>query len=371
MSPLITSVVPSEQAEAAYQQLAEGAGQSLATLIRYDAPRVPSHTITTSTRTLESDRIRVALIGAGNFAKGTHLPLLKELGDMFALQMVVDRDGVNARETARKSGAKEAGTDYEAALQSSQTDAIIVTTRHHLHGEIVLQGLRANKHVFVEKPLALTEEELAAIEEFYADGTEDKPMLLVGFNRRFSPIMLRLKEAVSGRNSPMIINYRMNAGYQPPDSWLHGPEGGGRNRGEACHIYDLFGFLSEARAVEVDYSEIRPNTEYYRADDNFVCTVRMEDGSVGSLTYTSLGSRNFPKEQMDLFCDGWTASMNDYRTLRFFGVNRSSVEGRTTEKGHRNELCSFGKAIRERGTWPIPLWQMAQATRISHAGSKR
>ena len=160
----------------------------------------------------------------------------------------------------------------------------------------------------------------------------------------------------------------MNAGYQASDSWLHGPEGGGRNRGEGCHIYDVFTFLTNSRVVEVDYISIHPNTDFYRSDDNFVCTVRFEDGSVGTLTYTALGSREFPKEQMEIYCDGWIASMTDYKTLSFFGCDIRSVRNRIVDKGHRQEMIAFGKAIINGIEWPIPLWQQLQATRISYTG---
>ena len=180
--------------------------------------------------------------------------------------------------------------------------------------------------------------------------------------------MQHLKKAVSTRASPMIINYRMNAGYQPSNSWVHGPEGGGRNRGEACHIYDLFTFFTGGKAVEIDYTAIRSTADYYRSDDNFVCTIRFDDGSIGTLTYTALGAREFPKEQMQIYCEGWIASMDNYKSVEVVGRKMRGIKNRRIEKGHREQMTAFARAILSGGNWPIQLWEMLQATRISFCG---
>jgi predicted dehydrogenase len=368
LSPLVSHRVPIDAAESVYQDLLSKDRNVLLTILEYAPPAHPSHVLHVHSDPIDRDRVRVALVGAGGFAKSTHLPLLKELSAQYQLRAVVSRSGPNAAEMARKFGAAFASVRYQDILEDPDVDAVLIATRHHLHGEMVLAALAAGKHVFVEKPLALSEEELARIESYFGAPGAQRLVLLTGFNRRFSRIAAQLKNAVQGRSNPMMINYRMNAGYQPPESWLHGAEGGGRNRGEACHIYDLFTFLTDSRAVKVDYSAIRPATGYYRSDDNFVCTVRYEDGSAATLTYTGLGSRKFPKEQMEVFCDGWVASMNDYKTLEFHEARFPGVRSRTMEKGHREELEAFARAVLNGGEWPIPLWQQIQATKISFQG---
>lgn len=371
LAPLVSSVTQLDQAAGAFSQLADGAGNSLIPILRYrqsvEAP-APDHVaeVTRVAKTACGNPIQIALIGAGAFAKSTHLPLIHEL-DEFHLRTVVSRSPSNAAAVATKYGAVTASTDVEQVWSDPSVDAVLIATRHDLHGPLVLKALRANKHVLVEKPLALLESELAAIEQFYATGVAPKPVLLTGFNRRFSKIMTEVRSAVSERTSPMMINYRMNAGFRPRDSWLHGPEGGGRNRGEACHIYDLFTFLTAARAVEVDYIACNPHSAHYRSDDNFVCSIRFDDGTVASLTYTALGSREYPKERMELFCDGWAATMDDYVDLRFTGLDRPGIRHRKLEKGHREGLEVFAQAIGSQ-EWPIPLWQQLQSTRISFAG---
>jgi predicted dehydrogenase len=314
-------------------------------------------------------RIRVAVVGAGGFARGMHLPNLQALARHFHLQAVVSRSGHNALAVAKQFGAGYASTDYQQVLQDAGVDAVIIATRHHLHARMALEALRAGKHVLVEKPLALTHPELDEIQGFYgsAPSTSWLPLLMTGFNRRFSPYLRRVSDSVRGRTNPMIVNYRMNGGYLPLDHWVHTEEGGGRNRGEACHIYDLFTFLTNSRVRTVHAQAMTPRTGYYSRRDNFVATLAFEDGSVASLTYTALGAEQHPKEQMEIFVDGKVLVMNDYRQLTVAGVKAKGLTSNLAQKGHKEELEAFALAIREGGDWPIPLWQQVQATEISFA----
>jgi predicted dehydrogenase len=165
----------------------------------------------------------------------------------------------------------------------------------------------------------------------------------------------------------MILDYRMNAGYIPLDDWVHSPEGGGRNRGEACHIYDLYTFLTDSHVVEVRASAIRPRTGHYAADDNFTATATFVDGSVATLTYTALGSRDHPKERLEIYVDGSVLSLDDYRRLTVSGRKTAGLETSAPAKGQREELAALARAIRDGGPWPIPLWQQVQATEIALA----
>ena len=179
--------------------------------------------------------------------RAQHLPNLLKLRDHYELRAVMSRTGASAKAVAARAEAGYATTDLDEVLGDDAIDLVLISTRHDSHAALALRALEAGKHVFVEKPLALDEDELAAIEAFYADRA-DGPLLMTGFNRRFSPAAARLRELLAGRTSPLVANYRMNAGYIPLDHWVHGPEGGGRNIGEACHVYDLFDFLVERRA---------------------------------------------------------------------------------------------------------------------------
>jgi predicted dehydrogenase len=230
---------------------------------------------------------------------------------------------------------------------------------------MVLKALRAGKHVFVEKPLCLTRVELDAIADFYGTDMNGKPLLMTGFNRRFSRYAAAIAQATAQRSNPMMIDYRVNAGYLPQDSWVHGAEGGGRNIGEACHFYDLFVMLADARAETIEATALRPRTGYYGRTDNFVATFGFADGSVAKLTYTALGSTDFPKEQCEVYADGRIYSLDDFKRLTSTGGQAPALTTTTPDKGHREELIAYSEAIRNGGAWPIPLWQQLEAMRMA------
>lgn len=366
LAPLISRIVDVDQASAAYAQL-KGGSADLIVLVRYPVEGeevATSKIVNPVARSRQNRAIRVGLVGAGGFAKGMHLPNIESLPEKFHLQAVMSRTGLNAQATAKQFGAAYATTDFSKIVADPEVDAILVATRHNLHAPVVLAGLRAGKHVIVEKPLALTQGEVDEIVTFY-QAQPDGPVLLTGFNRRFSPHLKRAQEIVSGRSNPMMINYRMNAGYVALENWVHGEEGGGRNLGEACHIYDLFTYLTGAKVVSVSAHGIRPATGYYGVTDNFVASMRFEDGSVATLTYTALGSKSHPKERMEIYVDGKVLVLDDYRTLEVVGARQKGVKTRFVDKGQKQELLEFAGCILEGGEWPIPLWQQIQATEIA------
>src|SRR5207237_966632 len=217
--------------------------------------------------TKADSRIGVALVGAGSFAQGMHLPNLVKLRDEFSLRAVVSRTGANAKAIASQYEAAYATTALDEALGDPQVQLLIIATRHDQHASTALAALRAGKHVFVEKPLALHEQELAEIERFFASSGRVAPVLMTGFNRRFSPAMKCAREMVLARSGPLMVTYRMNAGFIPPTHWVHGPEGGGRNIGEACHIYDVFNYLTDGEAREVRALGVESKTGNWRTND--------------------------------------------------------------------------------------------------------
>jgi predicted dehydrogenase len=265
---------------------------------------------------------------------------------------------------AKRFNAEYATTDFGQILADPDVDAVLIATRHHLHAPLALKALRAGKHVLVEKPLAIHPAELDEIQAFFHDHAAG-PVLLTGFNRRFSPHILRIKEIIDKRGNPMIINYRMNTQYFPMDHWVHGPEGGGRNVGEACHVYDLFTFLADAHCTQVSRQSIRPKTGYYSAQDNFICTVGFADGSLATLTYTALGSSGYPKEKMEIYVDGQVIMMEDYRSVEVVGSRKKGTRTKTMDKGLEEELRRFALAIQGVMPWPSPLWQQVQAMEIA------
>lgn len=372
---LLTTRFAIDDAASAYAALqSDGADKPLSAVLTYprQAGAVPQSRIANPKVTAgRSGAVRLAVIGAGGFAKGTLLPIVKSETDRFTLHSVCSRQGHTAAAAARQFGAASATTDIAGVLADPGVDAVMIATRHHQHGDLVLRALEAGKHVFVEKPLCLTEAELDAIAAFYGGATAGKPLLMTGFNRRFSRYATAIALATASRSNPMIIDYRVNAGYLPSDSWVHGPEGGGRNLGEACHFYDLFVMLTGARAETIDATALRPRTSYYGRTDNFVASFGFADGSVAKLTYTALGAADFPKEQCEVYADGRVLSLDDFKRLSSSGGKGPTVTTATPDKGHREELVAFADAIRNGGEWPIPLWQQIEAMRMAFAVENR
>jgi len=367
---LISETFPVERAETAYEILKTGSNKPLMVLLKYPS----DHRIDKLKRTILNSplqksgegKIKIALIGAGDFAKGMHLPNLQELSGAYQLHAVMSRTGLNATNTAKQFGANYSTTDYEKILSDPKVNAVLICTRHNLHATMALKALQAGKHVLLEKPLALNFKELDNFKSFFNSKSGNNfPILLTGFNRRFSVFAQQIKKWIHNRTNPMIINYRMNAGYIPLQHWVQTEEGGGRNIGEACHIYDLFTFLTESQTKEVQAQSIRNRAGHYGSRDNFVATVSFDDGSLATLTYTSLGSKEYPKEQMEIFVDGKVIVLEDYKRLYAKGIKTKRIELKTPDKGQKNELKAFAASIQNGGEWPIPFWQQIQTTEIS------
>ena len=374
IADLVSNVYTIDNATAAYEELKNASVKPLMVLLQYPANEEKTANfiqINTATCNSKNDCINVAVIGAGGFAKGMHLPNLEKLKNKYQVYAIMSRTAHNADAVAKLYNAAYSTTSYEKILSDENVDMVLITTRHNLHAQMVLQALKAGKHVLVEKPLAINEDELSQIESFYKENT-DAPLLLTGFNRRHSQYLQEINNHTSKRINPMIINYRMNAGYIPLDCWVHTEEGAGRNIGEACHIYDLFNYLTGARAVSVSAHSINPSNSYASSKDNFVATISYEDGSVANLIYTALGSKDVPKEQMDIYFDNKIISLTDYQKLTGHGVKINTIETKISEKGQLEEIEAFADAIKSGlAESPIPLWQQLQAMEISFAVEKQ
>ncbi|HUQ95538.1 MAG TPA: bi-domain-containing oxidoreductase [Bryobacteraceae bacterium] len=357
---------PIERASDAYEALKQDGDKPLMVLLSYPQTGsvVEKRRVDIGPRTAKSNKIRVGLAGASSFAQGVHLPNMTILRKDFELRAVMSRTGANARAVATQNQAAYCTTDFDEILRDDEIDLVIIATRHDLHGEMALRSLRAGKHTFVEKPLALTLQELDALAQFYAENP-DGPVLMVGFNRRFAPAIAHVRGILKNRTTPIIANYRMNAGYIPLDHWVHGPEGGGRNIGEACHIYDLFGSLCGSAAASISATAIDPSSKQWARNDNFVATISYADGSVCTLTYTALGDKSFPKERMDVFADGKVIVMDDFKSVEVHGGRHKSWSAATIQKGQLQELEALADTLLRGKPWPISLAEQLDASRVA------
>jgi predicted dehydrogenase len=290
------------------------------------------------------------------------VPQMKKRRDRFFLRAVVSRNAVQGGNFARENQVEVLTTDFDQVLSDPEIDLVVIATRHHEHADQVVRALRAGKHVFVEKPLALTWAELDRVATAYR-AIDTPPLLMVGFNRRFSPAIAAIKARVTGRRAPLAIEYRLNGGYIPLDHWVQGPQGGGRNIGEACHMYDVFRFLAGAPVKTIAAEAIDTGTLPYRRDDNFSATIAYEDGSMAHLLYTALGPKTgLGKERVEVFCDGEAYVLDDYRTLTNASDGAVLWQSSEPEKGHLEELGRLGDAIAQGGESPIGFDELIETS---------
>lgn len=301
------------------------------------------------------------LLGAGSFARRTLIPAIRSAG--FEIRTVVSSTGLSAAVEGERAGATFASSEAEAVLEDAAIDTVFVLTRHGSHAALAARALRAGKHVFVEKPLALTSQDLASVREAL-EGSDG--LLTVGFNRRFAPLAVELKGLVDARVGPLSLVLTVNAGHIDRDHWTQDPEqGGGRIVGEACHFIDLTRFLVGSPIVELGTRTARGEGGR-RLDDVSHLTLGFEDGSIAAIHYLATGAKRFPKERIEAFFDGSTASIDNWRRLRTWGVGRRDpfFSGRM-DKGHAAELEAFAAAVRETGIAPISTEEVFEVSRWS------
>ena len=308
--------------------------------------------------------VGVGLVGAGSFARSVLLPQIVKAGGA-RLTAVCTSTGRSAAQAAERFKFAVATTDAGEVLEHADTAAVFIATRHGSHASLVAAALRAGKHVFVEKPLCIRESELDEVERALQDARVAgfEPCLMVGFNRRFSPHARAVQEAFRDRGTPMVVNYRVNAGVVPAESWLHDPEeGGGRIIGEACHFVDFCSVLIGSGPVSVVATSIASDARDVLPQDSSVITIRYADGSMATIQYLALGHRALAKERCEVFADGRSAVMDDFRTTRFYGGGRSR-RGKQA-KGFAEEIDAFLSVCRDGGPWPIPWESIATAHRV-------
>ncbi len=318
--------------------------------------------ITISSKSIGDDKIAVGLIGAGNFTKAVMLPALKKFPE-FALAGLCTATGISAHATGTKYGFKHITTDSNAIFDNPEINTIFVTTRHNTHAEYVLRALRAGKHVFVEKPLCITMQELEEIREAYELRAESQELkiLMVGFNRRFSPLVQQMKQALG--DMPMSIIYRVNAGVIPRESWIQDSEiGGGRIIGEVCHFIDTCSFLAGADPIDVYASCVRKGDASVADEDNVSIILTYPNGSIATIVYCAYGDRQMPKEHIELFCPNSAMQMNDFRELTVYrGGKKQMTKSANQDKGFTNELEAFRNAVKS-GKAAIPLQSIFATT---------
>lgn len=369
IAPEIYSI---EEANKAYEGIQKEPGSHIITILDYGVSKQngeeTERVLLTEHKAFDKKIITIGLIGAGSFATTMLLPIIASHFDKFHLKTIVNRSGDKALNAGRQFKADVISSNQDDIFNDPDIDLVMICTRHGNHAELVLKGLKAGKNVYVEKPLATTLEQLDDIKRFYAENAgKAVPALMVGFNRRFSQQAQEIKRHLDGRTAPVFIRYRMNAGFVPADAWVHGD--GGRIIGEGCHLIDLMQYLIDKSVADCSVAHFKPKAGYYLSEDNRFITMEFEDGSVAEIEYFACGSKDLPKEFMEVHWENKSIVLDDYKMMTGYGVKVKNFKSSLPKKGHEEEWLALYEALKK-GNAPIDINSLIQTTEISIACSQ-
>lgn len=356
---LITEEVDLEDYQEIYGDMRKRG--SIASIIRFPQEQKIDRVVKVEGKIFAASKGKIGIIGAGNYTSSMVVPCLTKAGAK--IKYIASAGGLNAKILAKKAGAECATSDYQEILKDSEVDLVVVTTRHNLHSKMVLETLKADKSVFVEKPLCLNEEELVEIENAY-NSAKEGVTLTVGFNRRFSPFAVKLKQLAG--DGPKNIVATMNAGFIPADMWVHDLEvGGGRIIGEACHFIDLCSYLAGSKVISVCMNAMGENPE--ENTDNASILLKYENGTNAVINYFANGSKSYAKERIEVFSQERVFVLDNWRKLEGYGVKGFSKMSGTMDKGQKAQFEMLNKRLQMGGDSLIPIESIVNTTRASFA----
>ena len=368
LTPLVTHRYSIDEALAAYDLITKGAEPFLGVVLNYgaddEAAIVPAPSLALRQGARTTGELGIGFIGAGGFGQSVLLPALKAAGGIAPIA-IASAGGATARRVGEQYGFRAATADAGEVIAHADVDAVFVLTRHDLHAPLIVKALEAGKHVFCEKPLALSHDEIAAIETARAASRGD---VMVGFNRRFAPLVEKIAANFADRAAPLVMHYRVNAGFIPPEHWIHDPvEGGGRILGEGCHFIDLVHFLAGAPPTRV-FAECIGGGSRFRGDDNVSITLRFADGSIATVLYTAMGDSRLGKEYLEVYGEGSVAILDDFRTLLLSKRGKQErIKAANQDKGFESEMKRFVAAAKGGGPMPIPFEQLVATSQATLA----
>lgn len=386
---LITEVVPLEEYNKIYSNMS--GSSSIASILSYPDEYDETKTVRVAKSEegiwYKGKKGTLGIIGAGNFTSMMIVPTLKKLNaDM---KYISSSKGLSSTTLAKKYGITNSTTDYNSVLQDPEVDAVLITTRHNQHASMTIEALKAGKHVFVEKPLAITEEQLHSVIQLVSskrsvdgsfnhaiknsttentDSSTDSHKLntsiTVGFNRRFSPFAKKAKQLLASTETPINVIATMNAGYIPPEVWVHDMEvGGGRIIGEACHFVDLITFFTGSKVKSVHMSAMGANPA--ENTDNAIITLKYENGSQGVINYFANGSKSYSKERIEVYWNNKTVVIDNFREMRGYGTKGFKKMKSKQDKGHYNQFKEYLEFLKTGGTPPIPFEEIINTTQTT------
>lgn len=347
LSKVITHVFDFKDAPKAYQMILDRSESFMGIVLKYDVSKKLSGKVTLKESVAVSGEPSVAFAGAGSFADNVLLPAFK--GNCNFIGVATARPN-NSKNIASKYGFNYCTDKVSDLISDKNVNTLVVATRHDSHGTYVIEGLKHHKNVFVEKPLCISEEELNLIKQ---EKENSKGILMVGFNRRFAPQTIKVKEIVKELNIPVSINFRINAGQNAPDHWIHDKNiGGGRIIGEVCHFVDLAAFLANSKINSVSANAIQ---DAHHLNDTLVINLSFENGSVASISYFSNGNKQLSKEYLEIFAGGQVMIIDDFKQMKIYGKNTKEFNLSKQDKGHKTEVSLFLNSVRSGKSSPIPF----------------
>lgn len=349
LKPLNTHIFDIVEAEKAYDiVLGKVEEFSLGILLKYDDNNSLKNVSKFKVNTNAVKNINIGFIGAGSFAQSYLIPNVKAAG--VSLDTVVTTKGITSKNVAEKFGFNHTSSNAGDVMENPQINTVFIATPHNSHAQYTISALKANKHVFVEKPLAMTPEELKDVEAAYK---EAGVTVMVGFNRRFADVSKAIKKAFENLTEPLFVNIRVNAGFIPKEHWTQNPEiGGGRIIGEMCHFIDLMQYFTDSEPIKVYAECLNTTSEKLKADDNISIIVKFKNGSVGSLNYLANGDKSLPKEMIEVFGGGKTGRIHDFRSGELHEGNKIT-KIKSSSKGHKQEIEAFLTSIKDGTVSPI------------------
>ncbi|MFM2266932.1 MAG: hypothetical protein RL757_373 [Bacteroidota bacterium] len=359
VSKLITEVVELKDYLQIYGDMK--GSKSIASILKYEGNvDMKQSSVGVTPRSFEGQKGVLGIIGAGNFTGAMIIPMLSNL--KANMKYVASAKGLSGTTLAKKYKIANSTTNYKDILNDAEVDAVLITTRHNAHAAQVIEALEAGKHVFVEKPLALTFEELDNVEKAYKASHK---MLTVGFNRRFSPFIVDAKKQLGNANTPINVIATMNAGAIPNSHWTQDMQvGGGRIIGEACHMIDLITYLTGSLVESVVMNAMGPNSE--ENTDNAIIILKYKNGSQGVINYFSNGAKAYSKERVEVYSQGRTMVIDNFRKSEYYGF-KSSGMSKTQDKGHADQFRLFVEQIKTGGKSLIPIEEIMNTSRAAIA----
>lgn len=346
LKKLTSHIFNFNEAPKAYQLILDKTEPFTGILLKYDVNKKINSKVELKQASSNPSEPNIGFIGAGSFANNVLLPALKGHCNFIG---IATNKGNNARNIADKYAFNYCTDKSQDLLKDKNCNTVFIATRHDSHAQYVMDAIQNKKHVFVEKPLCLNEEELEQIKDLQKTSNT---FVMVGFNRRFAPLIQKVKALINA-NQPVAINYRINAGILPPDHWIHNKQiGGGRIIGEACHFIDLAAFIAGSKIKSVSANEMASANNLR---DTLTIHLQFENGSIATISYFSNGSKELNKEYLEIFTNGQSILINDFKELSVYGKTAKKNNLSSQDKGHKEEVKLFLEAIKKGRTCPIPF----------------